>query len=185
MRFHGITMKGEYKAQTVVDVSALIWSSSDERRMIYDQTTKQIWIADDTEWKTPGINSDIPSLTEMWIYANGAPDGWTINATPSDQLLAVKGGSTYTTGGTAAGSFTMPVHQHNMNSHQHPSSGTTEAASPGANYEDGDAGAPGSGNHTHPFTITTLGPSPGLTLSDGNVAGYRPESHVGIICSKN
>lgn len=185
MKFHGITMKGEYKAQTVVDVSALIWSSSDERRMLYDETTELIWIADDTEWKGPGINSDIPSSTEMWIYDTSAPVGWTINGTPSDQLLAVKGGSTYTTGGQAAGSFTMPTHQHNMNAHTHTAGGTTGDNSPGANYEDGDAGAPGDRNHNHSFSISSVGPVPGLTALGGNVAGYRPESAVGVICSKN
>jgi hypothetical protein len=121
----------------------------------------------------------------MWIYANIAPDGWTLNGTPSDQLLAIKGGGTYTTGGVAAGDFTMPNHQHNMNSHQHSSSGATGAASPGANFEDGDAGTPTSGNHTHTFTVTAVTPVPGDTASDGAVTGYRPESYVGIICSKN
>jgi len=185
MKFHGITMKGEYKAQTVADVSALVWEASDERRMLYDETTKLIWIATDSEWSGVGINSDIPSTTEMWIYANSAPDGWTIVSTTSDYLLAVKGGSTYVTGGDTAGDFTMPLHNHNMNSHAHPSSGTTGSASPGANYEDGDQGTPGSGNHTHSFSISTTGPSPGITLDGGNVAGFKPESHVGIICTKN
>lgn len=185
MKFHGITMKGEYKAQTVVDVTALVWGSSDERRMVYDQTTKQIWIATDSEWKKVGIVSDIPSTTEMWIYANAAPTGWTLNATPSDQLLAVKGGTTYTTGGAQAGDFTMPTHTHNMASHVHSATGTTGAASPGANYEDGDVSIYGSGNHTHTFTISAVTPIPGDTASGGAEVGYRPESHVGIICSKN
>jgi hypothetical protein len=185
MNFHGITMKGEYKSQTVVDVSALVWSANDESRMLYDQTTKQIWIADDTEWKRPGINADIISGMEMWIYAVSAPTGWTINATPSDQLLAIKGGSTYITGGTAAGDYTMPAHQHNMNSHTHSEAGATLTAVPGANYEDGDSGAPGTGNHTHSFSVATTGPSPGVTSSGGAVTGYRPESSVGIICSKD
>lgn len=189
MKFHGITMKGEYKAQTIVDVSALIWSSSDERRIVYDQTTKQIWISDDTEWKRPGNNSDIPSTTEMWIYANSAPVGWTINATPSDQLLAVKGGSTYVTGGSAGGaqgSFTMPLHTHNMNSHAHSSSGTTGTNSPGANYEDGDRSVYGDRNHTHGFTVSAITPVPGDTSSGGDEDWTpRPRAHVGIICSKD
>jgi hypothetical protein len=185
MKFHGITMKGEYKAQSVVDVSALVWDSTDERRMLYDESTELIWISDNTEWKSPGIHSDIPSTTEMWIYANGAPDGWTINGTPSDQMLAVKGGSTYITGGTAAGSFTMPNHTHNMNSHVHSASGTTGSNSPGANYEDGDQGTIGVRNHTHGFNISTTAPSPGSTASDGAETGYRPESTVGIICTKD
>jgi hypothetical protein len=178
-------MTGEYKAQTVVDASALIWSSIDERRMVYDQTTKQIWIATSSKWRGVGISSDIPPTTEMWIYANAAPDGWTLNGTPSDQLLAVKGGGTYTTGGTAAGSFTMPSHQHDMNSHQHSKSGSTAGAVPGANFEDGDSGTPTIGNHYHPYSVTAINPVPGLTSPGGAVAGYRPRSHVGIICSKN
>ena len=82
MKFHGITMKGEYKAQTVADVSALVWEASDERRMLYDETTKLIWIATDSEWSGVGINSDIPSTTEMWENRTS-----TISTTPENTLM--------------------------------------------------------------------------------------------------
>jgi len=72
MKFHGITMKGDFKAQTVVDASALVWGASDERRIVYDQTTNQIWLADGSKWKTAGQYGDIPAGEEMWFYADSA-----------------------------------------------------------------------------------------------------------------
>jgi len=183
MKFHGITMKGEYKAQIVVDASTLPYTISDERRIVYDQTTKQLWIADSSEWKSAGQNGDIPIGTEMWFYANSAPDGWTLNGTPSDQLLAVEGGSTYTTGGAAAGSFTMPNHSHSLNSHIHRFAGNTSTLN--RYIHKGDDYVAGVGTHYHTYDIGSTGPSPSTTDSSGSVAGYRPESHVGIICTKN
>jgi len=58
------------------------------------------------------IAGGLEAGTEVWFYQDSAPTGWTINATPSDELLAVKGGSTYTTGGATAGTWTMVDHTH-------------------------------------------------------------------------
>ena len=52
----------------------------------------------------------VPSGTDMWIYADSAPTGWTIQNSLGDTLLAVKGGSTYTTGADSAGTWTQPDH---------------------------------------------------------------------------
>jgi len=183
MKFHGIDMQGQFKAQSVVDASALVWSADDERRVVYDEVTKQMWIADNVDWKNGG--SDLPSGTEIWIYADSAPDGWTINATPSDELLAVKGGSTYVTGGTAAGSFTTPAHSHDMNSHIHNVSGNT-----GNEPHSGKDQGSGSNDcaaqpHYHPVNLNSGGASPSTTSIDGSSSAYRPLSRVGVICTRN
>lgn len=182
MEFHNITMKGKYWAQLVVDASALVHIASDERRIVYDDNTKSIWMADSSQWKGVGT-ADIPAATEMWVYDTAPPDGWTINTTPSDQLLAVKGGSTYTTGGSSAGSFTMPNHWHSLNNHSHTASGVTSAIS--SNVHKGDSAISGTGSHSHLWTATAINPNPSTTDNSGGVAGYRPESSVGIICTKN
>ena len=181
MKFHDITMKGRYWAQLVVDASALVHAANDERRVVYDNNSKSIWVADSSQWK--GAGKDIPSTTEMWVYDTAAPDGWTINGTPSDQLLAVKGGSTYTTGGQAAGDFTMPDHQHDLNDHTHSVSGTTSQVI--GNVHKGDNAISGSDTHSHTFTATMTNPNPGLTDNSGGETGYRPESSVGLICTKD
>jgi hypothetical protein len=53
-----------------------------------------------TEIKVP-----IVAGTKMIFYADTAPTDWTLDATPSDELLAIKGGTTYTTGGATAGTW--------------------------------------------------------------------------------
>jgi len=77
---------------------------------------------------------EIPAGTKIWIYADSAPIGWTIDNNPSDAILAVKGGSTYTAGGSKQGSWTIsglssgnesshvhtgPSHVHTMPTHTH------------------------------------------------------------------
>lgn len=50
----------------------------------------------------------------IWLYAdalNAAMSAcWSIVAAVGDSLLAIKGGATYTTGGTSAGTWTQPSH---------------------------------------------------------------------------
>lgn len=53
--------------------------------------------------------SRIEEGTKIWFYQNVAPAGWTLDATPSDELLAVKGGTQAynAAGGTVAGTWTV------------------------------------------------------------------------------
>lgn len=46
-------------------------------------------------------NVTFPSKTRIWVYADTYPSGWKIVTGIGDRLLAVKGGSKYTTGGTS------------------------------------------------------------------------------------
>lgn len=53
---------------------------------------------------------------KVYIWRNAAMDGWAVDSGVSDRVLAVKGGSIYTTGAAAAGTWTAPsaldhVHQ--------------------------------------------------------------------------
>jgi len=184
MDFHGITMKGKYKAQIVADASALIWGVTDERRLVYDQLTEEIWLADSSEWKSAGKNGDISTGIEMWVFANTAPDGWALSGTPADELLAVKGGLTYTTAQTAAGDFTLPLHTHNMSDHTHAVAGQTNASTMGSHDEgENDNCDLIDKNHYHFFNLVSGVGTPATTSSGGN-EDYRPEAAVGLICSK-
>ena len=182
MKFSGIDMQGYFIAQIVVDASALVWSTSDERRIVYDEVTEQLWVADDADWKTAGEYSNIPEGTEMWVYADAPPAGWTISTSFSgnDELVAVKGGGTYTTGGALAGSFTTPAHAHVMGGHVHAASGTV-AASTAANGTDGGSGRSHIQHH-HSFNLNSGAPSPSSTSIDGGNITYRPRARVGLIC---
>jgi len=50
--------------------------------------------------------------TKMWFYQNVAPTGWTIDSTPADAVLAVKGGTQAynVNGGNQAGTWTQSSH---------------------------------------------------------------------------
>jgi hypothetical protein len=184
MDFHNITMDGYFKSDTVVDASALVHQASDEYRLVYDETTKDLWVADNTDWKYAGQYADTPLGTEMWIYANSAPTGWAISS-GSDDLIAVKGGS-YVTGGTVDGNWATPSHSHTLNSHTHTFSGSTTGYS-GSIY---GGRSPGEGSelviytHQHSISGTLVGAAPGSTATNGSVSTYRPESRVGLICER-
>ena len=57
--------------------------------------------------------------TKIWVYLNSAPDGWVQDSSPTDRVVAVKGGATYVTGGAGAGSWTMSGMTSNPNTHNH------------------------------------------------------------------
>lgn len=181
MKFSGIDMQGDFRSQTVIDVSALVWTSEDERRIVYDEATEQLWIADSVEWKAIGKYNNIPELTEMWVYADAPPDGWSLKGSVSDVLTAVKGGTTYTTGGITAGSFTTPAHAHALG-HTHTAAGSVPAAPNLWINRDSETGQDSSTlPHTHSISLTS-GAGTTSTNVDGAATGYRPRARVGIIC---
>ncbi len=183
MKFSGIDMQGYFKAEIVLDVSALAHSASDERRIVYDDVTKFLWVADSSEWKQLGKYNNIPEGSEMWVYADAPPDGWSLSATTGDTLVAIKGGTTYTTGHTIAGSFTTPAHSHALGGHTHVASGVTGGpTSTGHDSETG--GGSTKETHTHPFSITSGGPTTTTSIDGSVIDSYRPRSRVGIICTR-
>jgi hypothetical protein len=84
------------------------------------------------------------ALQKIWVYRNSAMAGWVVDATVSDRVLAFKGGTTYTTGGAAAGSWThshtdtrtvsgtaisvaqMPVHTHAVTGYRYNASNASD-----------------------------------------------------------
>lgn len=181
MRFSGIDMQGYFKAEMVVDASALVYEASDERRMVYDETTEQIWIADDTEWKLVGGLAGIPQGTIMWVYADSPPAGWSLFASSGDVLVGIKGGSYGATGGTLAGSWATPAHSHGLANHTHASSGVTGGApyTTDAEY----AGNVSSAGHTH-NVAPTANATAGSTGIGGSSSAFRPRARVGILCTR-
>ncbi len=51
---------------------------------------------------------------KMWVYINSAGDGWTVDATVTDKVLAIKGGANAynISGGASGGTWTQPTHTH-------------------------------------------------------------------------
>lgn len=50
---------------------------------------------------------------KIWVYRDSAMEGWAVDSSVTDTVLAVKGGSTYTTGAATAGSWTISGLSHN------------------------------------------------------------------------
>jgi hypothetical protein len=127
------------------------------------------------------IPGTLPSGTKMWFYQNTAPTGWTVDSTPADALLAVKGGTAAynANGGTQAGTWTQTGHTHAAGTFG--VSGTTSAESGG--YAQGAYNvynftlAP----HTHTFSAAVTGTS----ASGAEAATWRPLAQLGIICTKD
>ncbi|MHA2069533.1 MAG: hypothetical protein ACXABY_34655 [Candidatus Thorarchaeota archaeon] len=91
----------------------------------WDSGNKNFKGRSDTEWR--GIFSGAASF-KIWAYLDTVPDGWTRETEVTDEVLAFKGGSTYTTGAQRnKGSWTISgiqnesshTHSHNHKWHDH------------------------------------------------------------------
>jgi hypothetical protein len=209
MKHYKIDMQGKFYNQKVADASALVWQASDEGRTVYDETTEAIWVADSSDWKQAG-GGDVPPGTSMWLYENSPPDGWSLNGAAGDTLLAVKGGSTYTTGGAAAGTWSsLFSHVHSAGSltaasHYHPwyvwngSDGYTydsDGATPlyFSSFRDSKHTRGLMSETTHAdtkrwnknsYTGSAVGGSVSGNSGGATTTSGRPYAQVGIICTK-
>jgi len=81
---------------------------------------------------------------KIWVYRNSAMSGWVVDSSVSDKVLALKGGSTYTTGAATAGSWTVSGltvdgHTHGPGTFAGPSHAHTLVDSGSGIYGTGDA----------------------------------------------
>ena len=118
---------------------------------------------------------DTGAVVKAWFYLDAAPTNWTEVGSIGDTLLAVKGGTTYTTGGDTAGTWTQPDHAlttAELASHTH-----TYTASAAFVKSGSDSGAilQASGSRT------TGSSGSGDAHNHGTT--YRPAARVGLICS--
>jgi hypothetical protein len=90
----------------------------------------------DTAWR--GLMHGDTSQ-KIWVYRNDAMDGWMVDSSVSDRVLAFKGGTTYTTGGAGAGSWTHG-HADTFGDHNHQWYAYTSTSVTAKSYD--SAGAP-------------------------------------------
>lgn len=179
-KFYAVDMRGKYYLQS----KDKDLETPEARRLIYDPNDKEMYFSDGTSWvgvvSSTNYVPEVESGSSLWFYQDAAPTGWTIIGSVGDELLAVKGGSTYTTGGTQAGTWTQPSHSHSVGSHTHSFSGSTsyEIA------EDVNVATGGEGRHYHTFSGTTGGAS-GTTGSSATSNTWRPDARVGILATKD
>lgn len=132
--------------------------------------------------------------TQMWFYQNTAPSGWTVVGS-GDRLLAVKGGTSYPSGGVEtdigmwqqAGAV-LTINQIPGHSHQY-YFGDSAVSGPKANRPNLNVnaiGGVGTTNFTGGTGSTTTN-NPTLQPADAHNHGntWRPAAAVGVLCKKN
>lgn len=133
-------------------------------------------------WQIRFDQISVPSGTKMWFYHNAASDvpGWSLFAS-GDTLLAVKGGSTYTTGGTQAGNWQQSDHTLTVNEippHTHTTpAGKESSGSSGIRF------ARRATDFDNLSTIISSSTGGGNPHNHGN--SWRPRASVGVILQKN
>jgi len=73
-----------------------------------DESGNEVQIFSGGAFNYTASGGDVPAATPCYFSQNSAPSGWTTSATKTDSLLAVKGGTVYTGGGTEYGTWTQP-----------------------------------------------------------------------------
>lgn len=123
----------------------------------------------------------------MWHYTDSTPEGWVFVAGLGDKIIAIKGGSTYTTGGATAGNWTI----NNNHNHQwfyftspgvcgsYASNGNTAALT--RTYNVGYGGDPtllcnSGGGTDDPLTASAY-----TSNADGASTSWRPAAAVGSL----
>lgn len=137
---------------------------------------------------------------KIWAYLNSAEDGWVADGSVTDRVLAIKGGSTYTTGAAVAGSWTgasatlslaqMPAHSHAIGSNGAHTHTTTPGISYGQFGFDGSYGSALSGSSPNISGSVSLSTSPshvhscasaGSSSSHNHGSAGRPAAATGIL----
>lgn len=128
------------------------------------------------------------SAFKMWVYLNAAEDGWIVDSSITDRVLAIKGGSQAynANGGNPAGNWTITglsadPHYHTI-AHYH--IGTTDTPSATENVNWGVDTQRSHKEHEHDFT--TGGSSEansGYASATGvtHTPGWRPAAAVGTL----
>jgi hypothetical protein len=120
---------------------------------------------------------DTGAVVKQWFYLNAAPTNWTEIAAIGDELLAVKGGTTYIAGEASAGTWQQTdatLDASHIPAHTHTVSLDVSANS-------GSGGQFWAGSTTSRTSSSALGGV--ATASHNHSNTWRPAARVGILCS--
>ncbi len=165
---------------TSADVGRLWLDTTNTALNILISATGPVW------WQT-----GVPSGTKMWFYKDSAPVGWTIINGIGDELLAVKGGSTYVAGEAVAGAWThdhgdgtgdvtLTALQSGLRSHLHTQTGQY--------LNNGNAGGEGVRTNSGSYNTGTVSAAAAQDAHAHTVdaeTAYRPDARVGILATKD
>jgi hypothetical protein len=132
---------------------------------------------------------------KIWVYRNSAMDGWAVDSSVSDKVLALKGGTTYTAGAATAGSWTISGlsdtgHTHGAGTYagpNHAHTGTTDACASTVTPTGPDGYTVAHPSHTHTFTTanagtgSVTGTSASATATVTTDGAWRPAAAVGTL----
>lgn len=128
MKNYGIEMEGKFYLEQLASVPG--WDSSDESRIVYDQTTDKLYFGDGADWVRIATYSEVDAVdsieagTKMLFSQASAPTGWVRDETyshVSDKrtiMLAANGGAGVTPGGSYDLVGRSISHVHTTPSHQ-------------------------------------------------------------------
>jgi len=71
----------------------------------HDSTARKVRNYANDEWLASLLGD---ASQKMWVYRNDTCEGWEVDSTLTDRVLAIKGGSYGATGGAPVGSWTQP-----------------------------------------------------------------------------
>ena len=154
-------------------VAGMPWFDTTQKVLKYRNNANNAWLG--------VLHGD--SSQKIMVYRNTAMDGYAIDSSITDRVIAVKGGSTYTAGGATAGTWTQPNHTHTLATHRHtissdgghthPTEGVNGYNDGGASSFGNDSGSAGAHSHTG-----YAGYSGVLTTANGASVGWRPAAAV-------
>ena len=87
-------------------VAGMVWFDTGNAVLKYRDVGNSTWYS----ILVGGTGGGGAGSMKLWVYSNSAIDGWVVDSTVTDKVIAVKGGSTYLAGGVTAGTWTQPNH---------------------------------------------------------------------------
>jgi len=89
-------------------------------QLFFDTTKKLLKVRDQANASWLGVMCG-DATYKMWVYVNAAGDGWVVDSSVTDKVLAIKGGTAAynVAGASAGGTWTQPNHTHTGPSHTH------------------------------------------------------------------
>jgi hypothetical protein len=148
----------------------------------WDSTKKNFKGRSDSAWRALLSAS---TAFKLWVYLNAADDGWVVDSSVADMVLALKGGATYTTGADTAGSWqvsglTRAEHSHTDGTYKaNHSHGMTRIQSYLGGWPDTIQDCPVSTDPTNADITGASGPQSNATINSNET--WRPEAAVGTL----
>jgi|GEM_PF-3597923 len=153
----------------------------------FDTTKHVLKVRDDGDSAWLGLmHGDVNH--KLWVYRNSALSGWAVDSAVTDKVLAVKGGSTYTTGAATAGTCTLSgltanhshSHSHAITADgQHYHSSTVYAGASGDFSGSGDYRTDTDLDHDHGAATGTDATATNATVASAGT--WRPAAAVGTL----